>query len=165
MFNTQLNYWNQMTDMLQENYKMSLKAGQEFQEGFASMLKEIMEVNMKNTMGLQKEFDKVTKKNVDVSMDMSKKFLELYTGNMKKGLDVMNTLFEKYSVQNVEFRTEMQDMWKENFDILQKKSEEFINTFKANHDKNVDTIFENFKTCSKGMEEFNKKLEKMAKEK
>ena len=84
MFTNQFKYWNEMTEMVHENYKTSLKAGQEFQEGFGGMLKDIMEANIKNTMELQKSFDNVTKKNVDMSMDLTKNILGLYTENMKK---------------------------------------------------------------------------------
>ena len=77
----------------------------------------------------------------------------------------MNDLFEKYSVQNSELRDEMQDMWKENFDVLTKQTEEFMKAFKNGQEKNVETVVETMKTCSKGVEEFNKKMAKMAKDK
>ncbi|MEQ8221709.1 MAG: hypothetical protein ABRQ37_05365 [Candidatus Eremiobacterota bacterium] len=165
MFNTQLNYWNDMSNMVMDAYKNSLSSGQQFQEGFAAMLKEMMETNIKNTLDVQKEMEGHTKKNVDAYMDNLVKVSRFYSDNREKGLETMKGLFEKYSITNSQFRDEMEKLWKENFDEFQKKMQEFSDTFKSNQEKSIDFMFEVFKKSSKNMEEFSKKLGEMNKAK
>jgi hypothetical protein len=83
MFNTQLNYWNDMSNMVMDAYKNSLSSGQQFQEGFAAMLKEMMERNIQNALEVQKEMEAHTKKNVVAYMDNLVKVSRWYSDNKK----------------------------------------------------------------------------------
>ena len=165
MFTTQLNYWNGMSDMVMEAYKNSLSSGQQFQESFASMLKEMMEANIKNSVEFQKEMEKYAKKHMDTYMGNVTKVSKFYSDNRDKSLDSMKSLFEKYSITNGQFRDEMEKLWMENFDDFQKKMEEFNGVVKTNQESSVGFMFETFKNSSKNMEEFSKKLGEMNKTK
>ncbi len=154
-----------MSNMVMEAYKNSLNSGQQFQEGFAAMLKEMIEANIKNTLEVQKEMEGHTKKNVDAYMDNLVKVSRFYSDNSEKGLETMKGLFEKYSITNSQFRSEMEKLWKENFDEYQKKMQEFSDTFKSNQEKSINFMFDTFKNSSKHMEEFSKKLGEMNKAK
>jgi len=163
VFENQLNYWTKMNEMLLDNYKTSLKAGQDFQESFAGMLKEIMEANVKNTVDMQKELEIVTKRNGELSFENIQKFNKLCHDNMEKGIEIMRSLFEKYNVTNNEFRKEIETLWKDNYEKLEETITEINTTIKSNHEKNVDLIFDILKKSTKEMEKVGQKMEKMAK--
>jgi hypothetical protein len=166
MFTTQMNYWNNMMEKIQENYKTSLTSGQKFQEDFSNFLRDMIENNYKSTMNYQKELQKISQKMIDSSMDDMGQFSKFYSDNLEYTMKAMNSISEKYSIKNDEFKKEMEQVWKENVESFRKKMDETVKMVNNTQQKNVEMMFDVFKSFSeKGMQELSKRMENISKTK
>jgi hypothetical protein len=166
MFATQMNYWNDMMEKIQDSYKTSLTSSQKYQEDFAGFLREMVENNYKTTMNYQKEAQKIAQRMIDSSMDDMGQFSKFYTDNMEFTMKAMNSIAEKYNVKNDEFKKEMEQLWRENTENFRKKMDETVKLMNNTQQKNIDMMFDVFKSFSeKGIQEMNKRMENISKTK
>jgi hypothetical protein len=164
MFKTQMNYWNDMMEKIQENYKASLTSGQGYQDNFSGFLREMVENNYRTMMDYQNELQGITRKMIGSSMDDMNQLSKLYTDNLEYVNKAVNSVAQKYNVNNDEFKNELEQIWKENTEAFRKRLDETIKTVNNTQQKNIDLILDVYKNFSeKSIQELNKRMESISK--
>jgi len=140
MTKTQLNYWDTMTDMLQETYRASLQSTAHFQENFSHMLKEAVETGTKSVTGLHTTMYDMMQRATDSNIEILGKFNQLYVENTEKGISTLKEIMEKHRIDNESFRKELETLWKNNGETFRLKLEEIGRNLKNNHAKQVESL-------------------------
>jgi hypothetical protein len=159
MLKTPLSYWDQIAEMMQENYKLSLSATQQFQETYSHLLKETFETNARSVKEMQEGFKSLTAQNFNTSMETMKKYSELFIEMHKKGLSTLRTLFEKYSVDN-SFIREIEQFWQETTSEYQKQFQMLGESLMKEQEKHIDMQIKTYNEYAKEMvEKLNTKMD------
>ena len=164
MFNTQMNYWNDMMKNVQSAYQTSLKSGVEFQKAFSGLLGEMFETSYSNTMKFQKEMNDIGTKMMDNSNRQFDRFNSFYNGAVEANNKRFQSILNKYCEKNQEMRGEMESLWKDNQEIFRQQVKELSSMVSSNQKENMDELFKMYKDFSdKSMEDMKKKIDEMGK--
>ena len=160
MFKTQLSYWDQISEMMQENYRVSLSATNQFQEAYSHMLKEAFDVSAKSVREMQESVKSITTQNFTTSLETIKKYSELFLDIQKKGLATLRTLFEKYSVDNRGLIAEIEQFWQDTTLEYQKQFKTLTDTLMKEQEKHMDMQLKTYNEYAKDMvDKFSTKME------
>ncbi len=162
MFNTQMNYWNDMMKNVQSAYQTSLKSGVEFQKAFSGLLGEMFESSYSNTMKFQKEMNDISTKMMDNSTRQFDRFNSFYMGAVEANNKRFQSILNKYCEKNQEMRAEMESLWKDNQEIFRQQVKELSTMVSSNQKENMDELFKMYKDFSdRSMEDMKKKIDEM----
>lgn len=160
MLKSPLSYWDQISEMMQENYKVSLSATQQFQETYSNLLRETFETSARSVREMQEGFKSLTAQNFSTTMETMKKYSELFLDMHKKGLSTLRSLFEKYSVDNGGFIREIEQFWQETASEYQKQFTMLGESLMKEHEKHMDMQIKTYNEYAKEMvEKLNTKME------
>ncbi len=166
MMKATVDYLENVSEMLQKTYKISIDSTSQFQDSFSHMLKDIMNANSQSMTTWQTMYQNEMQKNMKNSLDMASQFTDFCKETVDKGIEMQRGLFEKYHIDNGKFREEMEKLWKDHSERIEgrmKKFSESTTTYQEKKYEELKSLYGDH--MKKTMEDFEKKLKEMKKEK
>jgi hypothetical protein len=144
MFTVQTDYWNDMMEKIQETYKTSLTSGQEYQEEFTGFIRDMFKNNHETVVQLQNETRKNVNRMISLSLENIDQFSKVYSDNCEYGTKALQSILEKYNVNNDDLRREVENLWKENINTFHRKVSELTEMINNTQQKNMDMMMDVF---------------------
>jgi len=166
MMNATIDYLENVSEMLQKTYKISIDSTSQFQDNFSHMLKDIMNTNSQSISTWQTMYQNEMQKNMKNSLDMASQVTEFCRETVEKGIEMQRGLFEKYHIENGKFREEMEKLWKDHSEHIEGRMKKFSESTSSNQEKQYQELKSLYTDhMKKTMSDFEKKLKEMKKEK
>jgi|GEM_PF-1429276 gas vesicle protein len=166
MMNATMDYLENVSEMLQKTYKISIDSTTQFQDSFSHMLKDIVSTNSQSISTWQTLCQNEMQKNIKSSLDMTSQLAEFYRETVEKGIEMQRDLFDKYHIENGKFREEMEKLWKDHSERIEGRMKKFTESTSSNQEKQYNELKSLYTDhMKKTMEDFEKKLKEMKKEK
>lgn len=160
MLKTQVSCWEQMNEMLQENYKVSVGATQQMQQTCAHIFTEAINNSARNTREMQENFKSLTAQNFQNTLEAMKTYSELFVEMSRTGVGTLRSLFEKYSVDNTGLIGEVEQFWQKNAAEQQKHFETIAQTFMKEQEKHLQIQLKTYDEYARELvNSLSKKLE------
>jgi protein-tyrosine-phosphatase len=164
MFTAHTNYWNEMMEKMEENYKSSMNAGLKMQNNFVGVMKDIVETNMKYASDFKGRAVKVQDEIIGMTSENSKKIMDMYRENVESGLQAMKALQEKHHINNEEYLKDVENLWKEGMENYKRNLSTLTEMLEGSVKKNSTVMFDWYKEAfEKGMSDFNRRMEELSK--